>query len=68
MLIDKRGAGNISAMSESERREMIVNELGAFAPEPEEILGVLLALGDMVGDNSRPVLPRRKTGHDAMFM
>jgi hypothetical protein len=67
MLIDKHGKAKLAALSAQELEDLVATELAAFCPEHQEVVGVAIEVGVLVGDMAPPVMPMRRRGRDVMF-
>jgi Flp pilus assembly CpaE family ATPase len=67
LIIDKHGKTKMAELSAQALEDLVASELAAFCPERQEVVGVAVEVGVLVGDMAAPVMPMRRRGRDAMF-
>ena len=67
LIIEKHGRAFLATLSAKDTEDLVGDELAAFCPERQEVVGVALEISTIVGDDAPPANPRRKYGRDAMF-
>jgi hypothetical protein len=67
MIIEKHGKAFLASLDTQGIEDLVGDELAAFCPERQEVVGVAVEVGVLVGDMAAPVMPMRRRGRDAMF-
>ncbi|MFA5053912.1 MAG: hypothetical protein WC565_07625 [Parcubacteria group bacterium] len=67
MIVEKHGRAFLATLNAKDTEDLVGDDLSIFCPERQEIVGVALEVGAIVGDDAPPTNPRRKYGRDAMF-
>lgn len=67
MIIEKHGKAFLATLSAKGIEDLVGDDLSAFCPERQEVVGVAVEVGVLVGDMAAPVMPMRRRGRDVMF-
>jgi len=67
LIIEKHGKAKLAALGAQGLEDLVASELAAFCPERQEVVGVAVEVGVLVGDMAPPANPKRRRGLEAMF-